>query len=88
MNTVAISFKDDDRHFIEEVVKSGRYSSGSEVVAEALSELRVRESIRRNKVEELRSKVQVGIAQANRGDFVQFTAEDIKAEGRKRLASR
>ena len=47
MTTVAIALKDEDRKFIEEVVKSGRYLSESEVVAEALSELKVREAIRR-----------------------------------------
>ncbi len=47
MPTVPVSLKDDDQKFIEEVVKSGRYFSESEVVAEALSELRMREAIRR-----------------------------------------
>lgn len=82
MTTVAISLKDEDQKFIEEVVKSGRYFSESEVVAEALSELKVREAIRRSKIDDLRAKVQVGIEQADRGEFVEFTAEDVKAEGR------
>ena len=86
MTTVAISLKDEDQHFLEEVVKSGRYLSESEVVAEALSDFRVREAIRRAKLDELRAKVQVGIEQADRGDFVEFTAEDVKREGRARLA--
>jgi|GEM_PF-2091746 len=38
MTTVAISLNDEDQHFLEEAVKSGRYFSESEVVAEALSE--------------------------------------------------
>ena len=50
------------------MVKSGRYSSESEVVAEALSELKVREAIRLSKMDELRAKVQVGIGQADRGN--------------------
>ena len=87
MTTVAISLKDEDRRFLEEVVKSGRYFSESEVVAEALSEFKVREAIRHDKIAELRAKVQVGIDQADRGEFVEFTAEDVMAEGRKRLAS-
>ncbi len=87
MTTVAISLKDEDQHFLEEVVKSGRYLSESEVVAEALSDFRVREAIRRAKLDELRAKVQVGIEQADRGDFVEFSAEDVKREGRARLAA-
>ena len=87
VTTVAIALKDEDQKFIEEAVKSGRYLSESEVVAEALSELKVREAIRRAKIDDLRARVQVGIEQADRGEFVEFTAEDVKAEGRKRLSA-
>jgi antitoxin ParD1/3/4 len=85
MTTVAISLNDENRKFVEEVVKSGRYFSESEVVAEALSEMKVREAIRRGKLDELRAKVAVGIEQADRGEFVEFSAADVKAEGRARL---
>jgi len=84
MTTVPIALNDDDQRFIEEAVKSGRYFSESEVVAEALSELKVREAIRNGKIDDLRARVQVGIEQADKGDFVEFTAEDVKANGRKR----
>ena len=87
MTTVSISLKQEDKRFLEEVVKSGRYLCESEVVAEALSDFRVREAIRRAKLDELRAKIEVGIDQADRGDFVEFTAEDIKREGRQRLAA-
>ncbi|MEP6673235.1 MAG: type II toxin-antitoxin system ParD family antitoxin [Chthoniobacter sp.] len=87
MTTVAISLNDEDQHFLKEVVKSGRYGSESEVVAEALAEFRVREAIRVAKLDELRAKVRVGIEQADRGEFVEFTAQDVKAEGRQRLAA-
>jgi antitoxin ParD1/3/4 len=87
MTTVAISLKDEDQQFLEDVVKSGRYGSESEVVAEALAEFRVREAIRHAKLDELRAKVQIGVEQADRGEFVEFTAEDVKAEGRSRLAA-
>ena len=87
MTTVAIALKDEDRKFIEEAVRSGRYCSESEVVAEALSEMKVREAIRRSKIEDLRAKVQAGIEQADRGEFVEFTADDVKSEGRERLSA-
>jgi flagellar hook-associated protein FlgK len=38
-------------------------------------------------IEELRARVEVGIQQADRGEFVEFTAEDVKAEARKRLSA-
>jgi antitoxin ParD1/3/4 len=88
MTTVAIALNDEDQKFIEEAVRSGRYFSESEVIADALAEMKVREAIRRSKIDDLRAKVQVGIEQADRGEFVDFTAEDVKSEGRKRLAAR
>ena len=88
MTTVAIALKEEDQKFIEEAVKSGHYFSESEVVADALSELKVRETIRARKMDDLRAKVQTSIAQADRGEFADFTAEDVKADGRKRLSSR
>jgi antitoxin ParD1/3/4 len=87
MITVAISLNDEDQRFLVEAVKSGRYLSESEVVAEALAGFREREAIRNAKLEELRAEVQVGIDQADRGDFVEFTAEDVKRRGRQRLAA-
>jgi len=87
MTTVAISLNDEDRRFIEEILKSGRFFSESEVVAEALSEFKVREAIRLNKIAELKSKIQVGIDQADRGEFADFTADDVMRAGRERLAA-
>jgi antitoxin ParD1/3/4 len=87
MTTVAIALKDEDRKFIEEAVKSGRYLSESEVVSDALSGLKEREASRSRELDEIKARVRVGIEQADRGEFVDFTAEDVKAEGRKRLAA-
>jgi len=88
MATLTITLKEEDRRFLDESIKSGRFSSESEVVAEALSELKLREGSRRKETDQLRAKVQVGIEQADRGDFVDFTAEDVLAEGRKRRAAK
>lgn len=82
MTTVAISLNDENQHFVEEAVKSGRYSSESEVVADVLAKFRVHEAIRNAKLAELRVKVHEGIDQADQGDFVEFTANDVKAAGR------
>ena len=87
MNTVAITLREEDESFLDAVVKSGRFLTESEAVAEALSELKVREALREQRIADLRAKVQVGIAQANRGEFVEFSAQDIIAEGRRKLAA-
>ena len=86
MTTIAISLCDKNQHFVDEVLKPGCNSSESDVVAEALAEFRIREAIRSAKLTELRAKVWVGIGHAERGDFVEFTADDIKAAGRRRQA--
>ena len=87
MITVSIALRSEDQDFIQEAVTSGRFFSESEVVAEALSGLKVREAIRRGHMEELRNQLRIGTEQADRGEFVEFTAADVMAEGRKRLAA-
>ena len=87
MNTVAITLREEDESFLDGVVKSRRFLTQSEAVAEALSELKVREYLREQRIADLRAKVQVGVAQADRGEFVEFSAQDIIAEGRRKLAA-
>ena len=42
MTKVTITLKDEDQHFIEAAMKTGRYVTESEAVADAISELRAR----------------------------------------------
>ena len=85
MTTLAITLKDEHESFIQQALKSGRYLSESEVVADALSEFQVREEIRRARFAGLKAKIQEGVKQADRGEFVEFTADDVKAAGRARI---
>ena len=87
MTRVAITFKDEDKRFIEEAVKSGAYLTKSEVVAIALGLLKTREKLRETCRAELRKEIQKGIDQLDRGETVKFTARDIKREGRRLLAA-
>ena len=50
--------------------------------------VRVRQQVREPRLQELREMLRVGIEQADRGEFVEFTAEDIMREGRELLARR
>jgi len=86
MTKLSITLNEEHESFIRHALESGRYLSESEVVADALSEFKVREEIRKARFADLKGKVQVGIEQADRGEFVEFTAGDIIAEGRQRLA--
>lgn len=49
---------------------------------------RVRRQVSEPRLRELREMLREGIEQADRGEFVEFTAEDIMREGREMLARR
>jgi antitoxin ParD1/3/4 len=70
--------------FVNEEVKRGRYGDASGVINKALEVLR--EQL--EDAEDLRHEAAIGVEQAERGEFVEFTAEDIKADGRRVLAAR
>jgi putative addiction module CopG family antidote len=88
MTKVTITLKDEDQFFIETAMKSGRYVTESEAVADAISELRAREELPQARLAELRAKVIIGIEELERGDCAEWNVEEVKAEGRALLASR
>jgi putative addiction module CopG family antidote len=81
MTKVTITLKDEDQHFIETAMKTGRYVTESEAVGDAISELRAREELRQARFAELRTKVMVGIEELERGDCSEWNVEEVKAEG-------
>jgi antitoxin ParD1/3/4 len=70
---------------VNDRVRSGMYSSASEVIREALRLLNDQEKLRRQKLEDLRKEIQIGIDQIERGEVVEFDARRIKSLLRKRL---
>lgn len=70
--------------FIRELVKSGRYSSASEVVRDALRLMEEREAARDIELEALRLEIAEGL----KGPFEPWDPEAIKREGRRILAER
>jgi len=87
MTTLPITLRDEDERFIQNAVRSGSYLTHSEVVASALDLLKAREEFRRIRREQLRTEIQKGVEQLDRGETAEFTAEDIKRLGRERLAA-
>ncbi|MBB5045501.1 antitoxin ParD1/3/4 [Rhodopseudomonas rhenobacensis] len=80
------------KHFedlIDELVKSGRYSTPSEVMCDGLALLEDREFLRAAKLEALRAEIQKGIdsGPAEAIDPREFV-ERIKARGRQELAAK
>ncbi len=79
MTTRSIILRDEHEKVIRDALKSGRYLSDSEVIAEALSEFQVREEVRRVKFAELKAKIRVGIDQLDRGETAEFNLEEFLA---------
>ena len=78
------------QQFIEEQIQAGTYHSPDEVVAAGLTLLRhdPDTDLAPEELEGLRHEIGIGLEQADRGDFANFTAEDIIAEGTKHLQNR
>ncbi len=62
----------------------GEYASVSDVVNAAVALMREQDAPLWTD-EELRREIQVGLDELDRGETAEFTAEDIKAEGRRIL---
>ena len=73
-------------------VKSGRYNSASEVVREALRLMEQKDELRTIQLQELRKRMDKGLAQAERGEgvdgeiFMQGLLEDLDARESERQA--
>lgn len=75
---------------VAERVASGRYPTGQAVIGEALAALREREELEAKRAA-LVADIEAGIASLDAGEGIPLTRdtiEQIKADGRKRLAER
>ena len=76
--------------FIAEMLKAGYYQSPSEVVPAGLQLLKDHEQLRQIRLAELRTEIAIGIAEADRGEFVDgptvFAEIRAKSAERKRLS--
>ena len=85
-----VSLTPELEQYVNGKVQSGLYHSASEVIRAGLRLLKEKDEVHQKKIQELRRDIQVGIDQAERGQvstFNQQTLEEIKTEGRKRLAA-
>ena len=65
--------------FVDDLVQTGKFATREEVVNDALMR-------RKEEIEWLRAELKPAIEALDRGEYVEFTAEDIIREGRARLA--
>ena len=59
--------------FVTDLVKTGHYQSQSEVLREGLRLLKERETLKELRIAELRREIALGVAQADRDEFVDGT---------------
>ncbi|WP_421758753.1 type II toxin-antitoxin system ParD family antitoxin [Devosia sp.] len=71
--------------FVRDLVATGRYASASEVMRDALRLLEDAEILRDTRTEELKKLIQEGL---DSGESEPWDVEEIKAEGRRRLAAK
>ena len=72
---------------VHEKVRSGKYSSASEVIREALrEELRCEEARRRAQIDDLRTELGLGLADVGAGRYGPLDIEALKNELRRRRA--
>ncbi len=83
-----VQLKPELEKFVHEQVEQGRYDSVEDVVNAAVAQLQTETELSPEDIAELRAEVDIGIAEADRGEFVEFTAEDIIAERRAAFESR
>ncbi|HUQ90329.1 MAG TPA: type II toxin-antitoxin system ParD family antitoxin [Bryobacteraceae bacterium] len=78
--------------FVQDKVESRRYNSASEVVREALRLMEEKDELRTIQLRELRSRIDKGLAQAERGEgvdgevFLQGLIEELNVRDSKRKA--
>ena len=77
--SMTVTLTEDAARYVDEQVRSGRYPSAAAAVDAALTRLRSEGCV---VDDELRALVDVGLSEADGGEFVEFTAEYVIAERR------
>ena len=79
---MTISLRPELENYVAEKVRTGQYRSAEEAVNALLAMTMDQERLTPEDVAELRAALDPAIAEADRGEFVEFTAEQIIHEGR------
>ena len=72
-----VSLSAEMEKFVAEKVRAGQYASADEAVNGLLSMLKGQEALSPEDVADLRAELDPAIGEADRGEFTEFTAEDI-----------
>lgn len=77
MPTMNVSLTEEMVEFVESEISSGDYVSASEVVRAALRVMRHEKELAETKLGLLRAEVDIGLGQAERGEFSDRSVDDI-----------
>jgi putative addiction module CopG family antidote len=80
--TLTISLPPRIQRFVDESLRTGRYSSAGELVADALETMMAAESLSPQEEEYVRRQVARGLAQAEAQQYSEFDAESVIADER------
>lgn len=83
-----LDLPEEDERRVNELIASGRYESVSDLMTKGLRALDILAHENELKLAALREKVEVGIAQVRAGKVSPLDMEEIKREGRRRLATK
>ena len=84
--TMNVSLTPQLEELVRKRVDSGRYTSASEVVREALRLLDAYEAVRESSLAKLRLDIAAGWKDVEEGRVNDFNPEDVKRRGRERLS--
>ena len=89
MTEVALKIPSDLEPFLADSVKTGAFTDAGDFLVNLLYNIRAQSGTdlseeQQAKLTALRAEIGLGVSQADSGDFMEFSAEDILAEGRLR----
>jgi antitoxin ParD1/3/4 len=79
MPTRNINLTHEQDEFVESIVRAGEYQNASEAIRDAVRALQQRRREDALKLERLRLRIEAGIDDLDRGDFVEVDDEDLEA---------
>lgn len=79
MPTRNINLTHEQDAFVESVVRAGEYQNASEAIRDAVRALQQRRKEDALKLERLKLRVQAGIDDLDRGEFVEIDGEDLES---------
>jgi Arc/MetJ-type ribon-helix-helix transcriptional regulator len=83
-----ITLNDKLSRLIETEVNAGRFATAEDVITAGVTRVLAESELAADELSDLRIDAEVGEGQADRGEFIDFTAKDIIAEGRAILGKR